>query len=120
MSKTIQLSTCPECNHKIRYREVIFRFRLKCPKYKIRLNKYKNEKAKRLDLLVKITVTVFLVTVGFFPEGLYIDDMTEQELAQHTFSIYYVVPFMAIVDLLGIIVLPFILKTIHHNIQFVV
>jgi len=117
LSKTIQLSTCPECNHKIRYREVIFRFRLKCPKYKIRLNKYKNEKTKRLDLLVKITVTVFLVTVGFFPEGLYIDDMTEQELAQHTFSIS---PFMAIVNLLGVIVLAFILKTIHHNTQFVV
>jgi len=28
------------------------------------------------------------VTVGFFPEELYIDDITEQELVQHTFIIY--------------------------------
>jgi len=29
------------------------------------------------------------VTVGFFPEELYIDDITEQELVQHTFIIYW-------------------------------
>ena len=120
MNKTMQLSTCPECNHKVRYRDLFFNyfklcFRLRCPNCKIRLKGYPNEKARRLSQIIILLAIGHMVVYGFLPD---IDNMTEQELAKHTFTVDYVYPIMTIVGLLFVIALLVISKVTFSNNQF--